>query len=80
MVFNTNRVKLLELFHPGYVVDMYRNLVVAVGGTWTGVIGQLHPEVVRELDFKQQARSFARARARIDLDCLRMGLENLEIE
>ena len=80
LVFNTNRVKLLELFHPGYVVDMYRNLVVAVGGTWTGVIGQLHPEVVRELDFKQQARSFARARARIDLDCLRMGLENLEIE
>lgn len=80
LVFNTSQVKLLELFHPGYVVDMYRNLVAAVGGNWAGVIGQLRPEVVRDLDFKQQARSFARARALIDLGCLRMGLENLGIE
>jgi hypothetical protein len=41
-VFNSNTViKLIELFHPGYVIDMYRNRANAVGGTWGGVSGKI---------------------------------------
>ena len=77
IVFNSNKVKLIELFHPGYVIDMYRNMANAVGGTWCGVSGQITEEVIGKLDFKQQARAFAGTRTQIDINSLRMALEYL---
>jgi capsular polysaccharide biosynthesis protein len=77
LVFNSNKVKLIELFHPGYVIDMYRNMANAVGGTWCGVSGQITKDVIGKLDFKQEARSFAESRTQIDINSLRMALEYL---
>ena len=74
-VFNSNTVKLIELFHPGYVIDMYRNMANAVGGTWGGVSGKITEEVIGKLDFKQEARGLARTRTQIDINSLRMSLE-----
>ncbi|NJL68821.1 MAG: glycosyltransferase family 61 protein [Microcoleus sp. SM1_3_4] len=78
IVFNTNKVKLIELFHPGYVVDMYRNMANAVGGTWCAVSGQITEDVISKLDFKQDARSLALARTKIDINSLQMALEYLD--
>ena len=75
LVFNSNKVKLIELFHPGYVIDMYRNMANAVGGTWCGVSGQITEDVIGKLDFKQEARAFAGTRTKIDINSLRMALE-----
>jgi capsular polysaccharide biosynthesis protein len=77
LVFNSNKVKLIELFHPGYVIDMYRNMANAVGGTWCGVSGQITEDVIGKLDFKQEARAFAGSRTQIDINSLRMALEYL---
>jgi capsular polysaccharide biosynthesis protein len=77
IVFNSNKVKLIELFHPGYVVDMYRNIANAVGGTWCGVSGKITEDVIGKLDFKQEARAFAETRTQIDINSLRMALEYL---
>jgi capsular polysaccharide biosynthesis protein len=77
LVFNSNKVKLIELFHPGYVIDMYRNMANAVGGTWCGVSGQITEDVIGKLDFKQEARAFAESRTQIDINSLRMALEYL---
>jgi capsular polysaccharide biosynthesis protein len=77
IVFNSNKVKLIELFHPGYVVDMYRNIANAVGGTWCGVSGQITEDVIGKLDFKQEARAFAGTPTQIDINSLRMALEYL---
>lgn len=77
LVFNGNQVKLIELFHPGYVVDMYRHMANAVGGTWCGVSGQITEDIIGKLDFKQEARSFAMGRTKIDINSLRMALEYL---
>jgi capsular polysaccharide biosynthesis protein len=77
LVFNRNKVKLIELFHPGYVIDMYRNMANAVGGTWCGVSGQITKDVIGKLDFKQEARAFAESRTQIDINSLRMALEYL---
>lgn len=79
LVFNRNAVKVVELFHPGYVVNMYRHITNAVGGTWCGVTGQLPASVIRELDFKQKARSFALSPTRIDTTSLCMALEYLGV-
>jgi capsular polysaccharide biosynthesis protein len=77
LVFNTNKVKVIELFHPGYVIDMYRNMANAVGGTWCGVSGQITEDVIGKLDFKQEARAFAETRTKIDINSLQMALEYL---
>ena len=77
LVFNSNKVKLIELFHPGYVIDMYRNMANAVGGSWCGVSGQITEDVIGKLDFKQEARYFAESRTQIDINSLRMALEYL---
>jgi len=76
-VFNSNTVKLIELFHPGYVIDMYRKMANAVGGTWCGVSGKITEDVIGKLDFKQEARGLARTRTQVDINSLRMALEYL---
>ena len=50
---------LIELFGPGYIVTLYRHLVAEIGGDWIGVRGRVTPQVVDDLDTKQQ-RSFRR--------------------
>jgi Glycosyltransferase 61 len=80
LVFNRRQVKLLELFHPGYVVDMYRHITNAMGGTWCGVTGQISKDLIWKLDDLQQARSFALSPFKIDLESLRQGLDYLEVE
>jgi capsular polysaccharide biosynthesis protein len=77
LVFNSNKVKLIELFYPGHVVDMYRNMANAVGGTGCGVSGKITEDVIGKLDFKQEARAFAGTRTQIDINSLRMALEYL---
>ena len=71
---------MVELFHPGYVVDMYRYMTNDVGGSWCGVTGQIPDNLIKELDVKQQARSFAVSSTKIDTDSLRMALDNLGVE
>jgi hypothetical protein len=77
LVFNSHTVKLLELFHPGYVIDMYRNMANPVGGSWCGVSGKITEDVIGKLDFQQEARGLARTRTQIDINSLRMTLEYL---
>jgi len=74
-VFNSNTVKPIELFHPGYVIDMYGNMANAVGVTWCGVSGKMTEDVIGKLDFKQEARGLARTRTQIDINSLRRSLE-----
>src|SRR5262249_25954966 len=80
LVFNRGGVTLVELFHPGYVVDMYRHLTNVVGGTWVGVTGQMPGNLVRELDEKGNARSFAAASTRIDPGALERALRFIGVE
>lgn len=79
LVFNCNQVKLIELFHPGYVVDMYRHMANTMGGTWSGVSGQITKDVIEELDVKEKARAFALTSTRIDVNSLRMALEYMDV-
>jgi hypothetical protein len=80
LVFNRGQVKLLELFHPGYVVDMYRHLANTMGGSWCGVTGQMSKDLIWKLDYLEQARSFALLPFKVDLESLRRGLDYLAVE
>jgi hypothetical protein len=79
IVFNARGVRVVELFHPGYVVKMFRHLTNAMGGAWCGVSGQLTPDVIRELDVKQKPQALAYAPTRIDIHALARALEFLQV-
>lgn len=66
LVFNQKRLKLIELFHPGYVTHAFRQMTYAVGGSWCGVTGQITENVIKELDFNHKARAFAMSPTTID--------------
>jgi capsular polysaccharide biosynthesis protein len=80
LVFNRKGIKVIELFHPGYVAKYYRGLANAVGGTWCGVIGQLPENIIKELEVKGNLRSFANSSTKIDLTSLRKALDYLEVD
>jgi hypothetical protein len=79
LVFNRNSVKVVELFHPGYVVNLYRNLTNAIGGKWCGVTGQLPADIVQHIDYSADRRHFADHSTRIDIAALKMALETMGI-
>lgn len=79
LVFNEG-VKLIELFHPGYVVDIYRRDNAVSGGRWCGVLSKLPDDIIRKLDTEGDARSFAMSQLTIDPTSLQMALDELEVE
>ncbi|MBJ7898895.1 MAG: DUF563 domain-containing protein [Cyanobacteria bacterium RI_101] len=79
LVFNQRGVKVIELFHPGYVTSAFRSMTTAVGGRWCGVTGQITPDVIEQLDYKQRARHFVASPTRIDPQCLEKALAALDV-
>jgi hypothetical protein len=80
LVFNRNCPKVVELFHPGYVVDLYRNLTNAIGGTWCGTSGQLPADIVQHLDYNGDSRYFQSHPTRINISALKLALETVGID
>jgi hypothetical protein len=79
LVFNNQAVKLIELFHPGYVVDIYRRDNAVSGGSWCGVSGQFPGNIIQKLEVEQDARSFALSRLTIDPISLQKALDEIAI-
>jgi len=79
LVFNRRAVKLIELFHPGYFVHGYRQMVNAIGGSWCGVTGQFPPDIIRQLDYLKKPRHFALESTRIDTVALKRALDYLDL-
>ncbi|HTL90073.1 MAG TPA: glycosyltransferase family 61 protein [Leptolyngbya sp.] len=80
LVFNNQAVKLIELFHPGYVVDIYRRDNAVSGGRWCGVTGQLPGDIIQKLDAEGKSRHFALSRLTIHPDSVQRALDDLEID
>ncbi|MGB3560518.1 MAG: glycosyltransferase family 61 protein, partial [Geitlerinemataceae cyanobacterium] len=80
LLFNRNAVKLVELFHPGYVTHLYRNIVCVLGGSWCGVTGEMETNLIKELDVRKNSRRFALSPTKIDPTSLRKALQHLGIE
>lgn len=79
LMFNRSKVKVIEIFHPGYVVYSIRNITACVGGTWCGITGKM-PETFSEEEIAANPRKFAEASMTVDLDSLRMALDYMNIE
>ena len=57
LVFARHAPRVVEIFGAGYAVNCYRAMTHALGGRWSSAFGRLTPEVIRNLDQRQQPRS-----------------------
>jgi hypothetical protein len=80
VLFNLNAVRMVELFHPGFLTNWCRHITNAAGGTWCGVTGQLPPDIIKHIDYEHKAQHFAFHDFRIDISSLRMALKSVGIE
>lgn len=79
LMFNRNQAKVIELFHPGYIVKSIRNITACVGGSWCGVTGKM-PETYSEEKVAQNPREFATASLTVDVQSLEKALKYMGIE
>lgn len=65
---------LIELFGPGYVVEPYRKLCAAMGWRYVAVRGHITPEVIRDLDYRGEARRHATADFKLSVKALERAI------
>ncbi len=75
LAFAKRRPRVVELFHPGYVVDCYRQLTAAVGGAWSAVTGRLRSEDLKLVEEKRLLRACQARPIEIDVDALSRALD-----
>lgn len=79
LMFNRAKVKVIEIFHPGYVVRSIRNITACVGGTWCGITGKL-PDPFSEAAIAANPREFAEAAMTVDVQSIKMALDYMAVE
>jgi hypothetical protein len=62
----SERLKVLELFSAGYIVNCYRELTALLDGDWAGVRGPISAAIVRDVEERGAARSHANTPFRAD--------------
>lgn len=77
-VSNRSPLRLVELFGPGYIVTLYRELASILGDSWIAVRGRVTPEVVRDTDRSGLVRAHEKSNFVIDPEALRLALDASE--
>jgi hypothetical protein len=80
LLFSRPDVKVVELFHPGFVNDIYRNMIAALGGQWCGVTGKITKDTVEKLDYSGNPHAVAMDSFEVDIATLQCALEYLDIK
>ena len=51
------KIKLIEIFGPGFFNGYFRSLATTLGIKWVGVRGKITPEVVKDMDFMENGNA-----------------------
>jgi hypothetical protein len=78
-LFGRPGLKVVELFHPGFVNDIYRNMVAAMEGSWCAVTGKITKDTIRKLDYTGNPHAVAMDSFEIDIGTLERALDFLKI-
>jgi hypothetical protein len=79
LLFGRPGLKVVELFHPGFVNDIYRNMVAAMEGSWCAVTGKITKDTIRKLDYTGNPHAVAMDSFEIDIGTLERALDFLKI-
>lgn len=80
LLFSRPDIKVVELFHPGFVNDIFRNMTNAMGGDWCGVTGRITKDTIEKLDYTGNPHAVAMDSFEIDPSTVQCALDYLEIE
>jgi hypothetical protein len=67
-------LRVVEIFSPGYIVSLYREITAELGGSWIGVRGRHLPQIVRDVDQRGKARSHEAAAISVDPESLKLAI------
>jgi capsular polysaccharide biosynthesis protein len=79
LLFSRPGVKVVELFHPGFVNDIYRNMTAALAGSWCGVTGKITKDTIRKLDYTGNPHAVAMDSSDVDISTVESALQFLNI-
>jgi capsular polysaccharide biosynthesis protein len=79
LLFSRPGTKVIELFHPGFVNDIYRNMIAALGGSWCGVTGKITQNTIRKLDYEGNPHAVAMDSFEVDISTVLSALDFLHI-
>ena len=79
LLFSRPGVKVVELFHPGFVNDIYRNMTAALSGSWCGVTGKITKNTIRKVDYEGNPHGVAMDSFEVDISTVESALQFLNI-
>lgn len=80
-LFKKEPLKLVELFTPAHMTNVYRIVTHQIGGKWVGVRGKAWPKLIEqayECDI-EKVRQYSLVNFEICLDSLRLAMEKIEL-
>jgi len=78
--FCKNRVNLIELYGPGFVVNVFRKYMAILNGQWVGCRGKLTPDVIRNLDKPNNMLAHKFDDFEISIESIDSALDYLKIQ
>lgn len=79
LLFSRPGVKVIELFHPGFANDIYRNMIAALGGYWCGVTGKITKSTIRKVDYAGNPHGVAMDSFEVDTSTVELALQFLNV-
>ena len=76
-------LRIVEIFGPGYIVSVYREMTVLLGGSYIAVRGRVSPDIVRDIDQRGNSRAHESTQVDLDPESLKIAIkwsEGSEIE
>lgn len=80
-LFNKDPLKLVELFTPAHMSNIYRIIMHQIGGKWIGVRGKVWPKLIEQAyECKiEKVRQYSLLDFEICLDSLELAMEKIEL-
>jgi len=81
VLFDTQPLKLVELFSPGHMTNVFRMVSQQIGGEWVGVRGKLWPAIIKQayICLPENVRKYSLVKFDVCLLSLEKAMESIEL-
>ena len=73
-LLDNSELRIVEIFGPGYIVSIYREITVFLGGSYIAVRGRVSPDIVRDIDQRGDSRAHESTKVDLDPESLKIAI------